>query len=141
MNNKIFRPATDKLFFIIAISGMTIMLLSTVASALSSALMLLVMVPMDLFMLYILISPLFGFVELREESLFIKFGVFMKRDIPYRKIRGLSSERKFYSDSMLSLKLSLDHVNIKYNTFDMVSVSVKNSDEFVRELKLRISTS
>lgn len=93
----------------------------------------------DLLTLYFLISPLFGYVELREDTLFIKLGIFMKREIPYKSIRGTAMARKFYSDSMLSLKNSFEHVNVKYNKFDMISVSVKDNGGFIKDLEERTS--
>ena len=132
-----FKPKIDKLTYIIySISLAAIIGVSLVAIFEPSTLW--VLVPADLLVLYFLISPLFGYVELREKSVFIKFGFFLKREIPYSKIRGTESVRKFYSDSMLSLKNSLDHVNIKYNTFDMVSVSVSDNGELIRELAARL---
>jgi hypothetical protein len=38
---------------------------------------------------------------------------------------------------MASLKNALEHVNIKYNTFDIVSVSVVDNDGFIEELNTR----
>jgi hypothetical protein len=38
---------------------------------------------------------------------------------------------------MLSLKNALEHVNIKYNNFDIVSVSVVDNDGFIEELNTR----
>ena len=135
MDTKRFKPKIDKMFFWITIPTAVFLLGMTVGFAFLSPLsVLFIMVPTDIFTLYFLISPLFGYVELRDESIFIKFGFFMKREIPYSKIRGTTFERKFYSDSMVSLKSSLDHVNIKYNTFDLVSVSVVENEEFVTEL-------
>jgi hypothetical protein len=99
---------------------------------------LFVMLPVDIFTFYFLFSSLFGFAELREKSLFIKFGFILKTEIPYSSIRGIAKDRKFYSDSMLSLKNALSHVNIKYNKFDLVTVSVKENDEFIEELTRRI---
>jgi hypothetical protein len=99
---------------------------------------LFVMLPVDIFTFYFLFSSLFGFVELREKSVFIKFGFILKTEIPYSSIRGIAKDRKFYSDSMLSLKNALSHVNIKYNKFDLVTVSVKENDEFIEELTRRI---
>jgi hypothetical protein len=92
----------------------------------------------DILIAYFIISPLFGYVELREKSVFIKFGFIMSREIPYEKIRGFSKARKFYSDSMLSLKNSFDHVNIKYNTFDMISVSVTDNDLLISDIEARM---
>ena len=94
-------------------------------------------VPTFLFVAYFVLSPLFGYVELREDSLFIKFGFFLSREIPYSKIRRVERDRKFYSESMLSLKSALEHVNVGYGSFDVVTVSVLNNDELVRELELR----
>jgi hypothetical protein len=65
----------------------------------------------------------------------------MTREIPYSKIRGFVKERKFYSESMTSLKNALEHVNIKYNSFDVVTVSVTDNDDFIGELNLRIENS
>ena len=135
MPTKRFKPKIDKLFLWIFIPTVALLLGITVGLALLSPLsVLFIMVPTDLFCLYFLISPLFGYIELREDTLFIKFGFFMKREIPYSKIRGTSFERKFYSDSMMSLKNSFDHVNIKYNIFDIVSISVVENEEFSAEL-------
>jgi hypothetical protein len=77
-------------------------------------------------------------VELRENSIFVKFGFFVKREISYSKIRDAVKVRKFYSDSMISLKNSFEHVNVKYNTFDILTLSVKGNDEFIDEIKARI---
>ena len=38
---------------------------------------------------------------------------------------------------MTSLKNALEHVNIKYNNFDVVTVSVVGNDEFISELAER----
>lgn len=137
MQVKRYKPLVDKLFYIILIPMVLLLAAVTVVSAFEPT-MLLVTVPVDIVCLYFLISPLFGYVELRESSLFIKFGFFMKREIPYSKIRGISRARKWYSDSMLSLKNSMEHVDIKYNSFDATCVSVKDNDTFIKELEERI---
>ena len=134
---KRFRPKLDKLFWIISSILLAIVIGITV-TAIFMPITLWVIIPTDLFILYFVLSPIFGYVELREETVFIKFGFFLSREIPYSKIRGTESVRKFYSDSMLSLKNSLDHVNIKYNTFDMVSVSVEDNEKLIRELSARL---
>ena len=136
MSTKRFNPLFDKITLIIWLPTSVLLLGATVVSAFEP-LSLLIMVPVDVFTFYFLISPFFGYVELREESVFIKFGLITKREIPYAKIRGVTKERKFYSDSMASLKNSLEHVNIKYNTFDIVSVSVVDNDGFIEELNTR----
>lgn len=136
LKNKRYRPLIDKTY--VCIWAFTLALtLSGVILACFEPMALFIMVPTFLFVLYFLISPLFGYVELREETVFIKFGFFLEREIPYSKIRGVTKERKFYSDSMLALKNAMEHVNIKYNTFDLLSVSVADSDSLIDELNKR----
>lgn len=137
MEKKRYLPLIDKLFFIVSIPTL-ILVGAGVAISVYSIPALMIMCAIALFVLYVLISPLFGYVELGERSLVIKYGFFLKKEIPYTSIRDITRERKFYSDSMLSLKNSLDHVNIKYNKFDITSVSVKNNDELIAELEKRI---
>lgn len=137
MEKKRYLPLIDKLFFIVSIPTL-ILVGAGFAISVYSIPALIIMCAVALFVLYVLISPLFGYVELGESSLVIKYGFFLKKEIPYTSIRDITRERKFYSDSMLSLKNSLDHVNIKYNKFDITSVSVKSNDEFIAELEKRI---
>ena len=132
-----FKPAFDKSFPIIWIPTLLLLAVGTVLAALEP-IALFVIIPTDLFTIYFLVSPLFGYVELRESSVFVKFGLFAKREIPYSKIRGITKERKLYADSMMSLKNALEHVNIKHNTFDVTSVSVKDNDEFISAIEERI---
>ena len=140
MENKIYKPKIDKLFWLIWIPTSVFMILMTVF-AFFEPISLLIMIPTDIFTFYFLITSLFGYVELRDNTLFIRFGLIMTREIPYSKIRGLVKERKFHSESMMSLKNALEHVNIKYNSFDVVTVSVTDNDDFIGELNLRIENS
>lgn len=132
-----YKPLLDKLFFIILIPTVILLVTGTVFAAFDTF-ALFIMIPADLFALYFLVSPLFGYVELRENTLFIKFGFFMKREIAYEKIRGTVKERKFYSESIMSLKNAVEHINVKYNTFDTVTLSVKDNDGFIAELGTRV---
>ena len=136
MKVKRFKPLVDKLFFIIFIPTALLMVALTIFACFEP-IALLIMLPADLLTFYFLLSPLFGYVELRESSLFIKYGLILKRDIPYDKIRGVEKVRKFYSESMMSLKNSFEHVNIKYNSFDVTAVSVVENDNFIKELNER----
>ena len=138
MQTKRYKPLFDGCYLAIWIPLMLFMLFMTVLSAFELS-ALWIMIPTDIFVLYFFISPFFGFVELGERAVFIKFGFFMTREIPYAKIRGLKKEKKFYSESMMSLKNALEHVNIKYNNFDVVTVSVVGNDEFMEELNERIN--
>ena len=136
MENKIYKPKIDKLFWLIWIPTSVFMILMTVFAFFEQA-ALFIMIPTDIFTFYFLVTSLFGYAELRDDVLFIRFGLIMTREIPYSKIRGLVKERKFHSESMMSLKNALEHVNIKYNTFDIVSVSVVDNDGFIEELNAR----
>ena len=133
MNLKRYKPAIDKLFWIILIPTSSLLILATILTILEP-IALLIMIFADVFTFYFLFSPLFGYVELKEDSIFIKFGFFIKREIPYSKIREIIKERKVMSTSFLSLKNSLDHIKIKYNKFDEVVVSVKENDELFKKL-------
>jgi membrane protein YdbS with pleckstrin-like domain len=134
---KKYKPLIDKLYMTILIIIAVLLSSVTVAAAFAPAALLIVL-PIDLFTIYHVISPLFGYVELRESSLYIRYGLILSKEIPYGRIRNVSKGRGFYSESMLSLKNALDHVNIKYNTFDMTTVSVRDNDSFINDLSERI---
>lgn len=137
--NKKFRPKIDRLFYIVWIP--TVLLLSF-ATAIASIepLPLLILLATDAFTLYFLVSPLFGYVELRENTLLIKYGFIIKREIAYAKIRDVKKERRWYSDTMLSLKSAVEHVRIKYNSFDVTTVSVSDNDALIAELGWRVAS-
>ena len=138
MENKRFKPKIDKLFWIITLPTSTLMLVLTVIS-LAYSWVFAITAAVDIFVLYFLVSPLFGYAELREKSLFIKYGLILKKDIPYDKIRAIEVSRGFYSQSMMSLKNAFEHVNIKYNRFDVTTVSVKENEKFINFLNLKIT--
>ena len=133
MENKKYKPKIDKLFWWITIPTAVLMVGVTVLAA-TAPISLIIVASCDLLVAYFLVSPLFGYVELRDKCVFIKFGFFICREIPYEKIRGAELTRKVYSDSMISLKNSIEHVNIKYNRFDVASVSVKENDELIHDI-------
>lgn len=139
MENQKFKPLIGKMFYVIWIPT-SILLLTCTFFCLFEPIALLILLPTDLFTFYFFISPLFAYAELRESSLFVKFGFFMKKEIPYISIRGISKENKFYADSMLSIKNSLNHINVKYNKFELVSISVADNEKFVEELEKRYLT-
>lgn len=139
MNIQRYKPLVDKLFWIISVPTAVLLIGATlVVCFVPAPLALFITIVTDLIVIYFIITPLFGYVELREDSVYIKYGLFLNKEIPYRKIRKIEKERKFYSDSMLSLKNAFDHINIKYNTFDITSVSVVNNDIFIENLNKRI---
>ena len=136
MKNKVYKPAIDKLFYMIWIPT-TILLIFITMLAYDNLAAFIIVLCSDLFCYYFLVSSLIGYVELRKNTVFIKFGFILKKEIPYEKIRSLEKEKSYISYSMLSLKNATEHVNIKYNKFDMVTVSVKDNDDFINELNKR----
>ena len=137
MLNQKFKPLFDKKFCWIWIPTLLMLAAGTFLAA-GAPIALCILIITDVFTLYFIISPLFAYAELRENSLFVKFGFFVTREIPYIKIRGISKEHKLYADSMISIKNSLDHVNVKYNTFDVISISVADNDSFIKALEARM---
>lgn len=135
--NKRYKPLVDKLFWIISIPT-TLLVIAAIILSFYQVIALIITIAVAAFVIYFLISPLFGYVELRENSIFIKYGLILKKEIPYSRIRSVEKERKYYSNSMMSLKNALDHVNIKYNSFDVTSVSVVNNDELIKNLSEKI---
>ena len=138
MTDKRYKPKVDKLFYSICLPtdafciGLFLLLLFLDSGSASF-----IILPALLFVNYFIFSPLFGCVQLRENTVFIKYGFFLKREIEYGKIRALEKKRGIISDSMLSLKNALDHINIKYNSFDVTTVSVVDNDAFAAELAKR----
>ena len=139
MENKRFKPLFDKFFFAIWIPTSLLMIAATVLT-LFEPIALAIIIVTDLFTLYFMLTSTVGYVELRKDTVYIKFGFIIKREIPYKKIRAIEKTRKLYSDSMLSLKNAMEHVNIRYNSFDIASVSVVGNDELMSELQLRIDS-
>lgn len=137
METKRYKPLVDRLFWIIVIPTVILSAVATVIPALFYPSVLFVMIPVDVFVGYFSISPLFGYVELREHSVFIKYGFILKKEVSYDRIRAAEKGRKLYSDSMMSLKNAFEHVNIRYNAFDVTTVSVVGNDELVREINER----
>ena len=138
MENRRFKPMLDRMFWIIWIPTILLLIVGTALSA-AAPIALCILIATDVFTIYFLVTSLFGYVELREKTVYIKFGFLTEREIPYDKIRDVSRERKIYADSMIALKNSLEHVNIRYNRFDVVSVSVVTNDELISELQKRIN--
>ena len=131
MKNERYKPKVDKLFWWLFSLTNGVLLAILVPTTIDAPTTLFINLPIFLFTNYFFISSLFGYVELRERELFIKYGFFLKRSIPYAKIRSLQKERKFYTDSILSLKNAMEHVNIKYNSFDVTAVSVTDNDALI----------
>ena len=136
MEKKRFMPHIDWINRVIFIIAIVLLLGLTVEICLfPEPLAICLVIPLELIVLYLLISPFFGYVELRENTVFIKFGLILKKEIPFSVIRGAERVVKTSSDSIISLKTAFEHINIKYNRYDVVSVSIKDGDEFIAELE------
>ncbi len=138
MQGKRFKPLFDKLYWWTFAPTELLVLAVAIVPAIFEPKTLFWTVPVLLFVSYFLISPFFGYIELRESALFIKYGLILKKEIPYGKIRKLECGRGIISETMMSLKTAVSHVNIKYNSFDVTAVSVKDSEAFIKELESRI---
>jgi uncharacterized membrane protein YdbT with pleckstrin-like domain len=137
METKKYKPKFDKLYWWIFVPTELLVLGVLIVGLVFEPTTLFCTVPTAAFVTYFLISPFFGYTELHEDSLFIKYGLILKREIPYKKIRKLECKRSFISESMMSLKCAFEHVEIRYNSFDVTTVSVKDEDEFIREIEAR----
>ena len=131
MKNERYKPKVDKLFWWLFSITNGVLLAILIPTSIGAPSTIFINLPIFLFTNYFFISSLFGYVELRESELFIKYGFFLKRSIPYAKIRRLEKDRKFYTESILSLKNAMEHVNIRYNSFDVTSVGVTDNDALI----------
>ena len=139
MENKRFKPKFDKLYYIPIAIVATLIIGEAIVFLILHEASAFIMIPIALFVSYFFFSPLAGFVELREETVFVKCGFFIKREIPYKSIRRIEKQRQIYSESIVSLKNALEHIDIRYNTFDVLTVSVVDNDALISELNSRIS--
>ena len=137
MESKRYNPLIDKFYYVFATITFAIVASPVLICGIVAPTTLFITIPILLFSLYFLITPLTGFVELRESTLYIRYGFIMTKEIAYTKIRSIEKDRTAISPSLVSLKNALEHVNIKFNTFDITTVSVKDNDSFIEELKKR----
>ncbi len=140
MPTRRFKPKFDKLYRWILVPCVIYMIVMTVISFVHPT-MLIIIGAVNLLLVWALVTPWFGYVELREQTVLVKFGLFLKREIPYGKIRKMDKVRRWYSESMLSLKNAMEHVDIRYNSFDVVSVSVVDNDALIEALSARVEAS
>ena len=132
-----FKPLIGKMFWIIWLPTIALMAVATAISV-SATLALIILIATDILVLYFFLTSLAGYVELRENTLFVKLGFILKIEIPYERIVRVSKERKLYTDSLLSIKNSMEPVTIRYNKFDVICVSVVTNDKFIEELNARV---
>lgn len=141
VNIKKYKPKVDKLFYILLVVINVISLAILIIPQLfylsfESFIFSIIVI---LFINYFLISPLFGYIEIKETSIFIKYGIILKKEIPFNKIKKLELKKKWYSDSILALKCSIEHVDITFNSYDKTCVSVKENDIFIEDVRRMIT--
>ena len=132
-----YKPKFDKLYYIIFAVCLVLVLPATVVPAVFEPVTLFITLPTLLFVLYFLVSPMFGYVELMDEAVYIKYGLILNKTIPYKSIRCVDCGRGVISESMMSLKNAMDHVTIKYNAYDVTVVSVTDNEGLITELNFR----
>ena len=137
MENKRYKPLVDKFFYILASVTLILVASPMIICGILAPTTLFITTPICLFSLYFFISPLTGYVEVRESSIYIRYGFIMTKEIEYNRIRSVEKDRTAISPSLISLKSSLEHVNIKFNTFDITTVSVKDNDDLIKEITER----
>ena len=121
-----------------AVLASLMLIMTTIICIFPALYAIIVVLVCDIILLYFLISPLFGYAELRDECVLIKYGFILKREIPYTKIRGAYKERRLISDAALSLKCAIEHIAIRYNKADMTVVSVSDNEELLSALLSRM---
>lgn len=137
VNNKRYKPLYDRVYITVLLCAL-IPVLSVFVFALFEPKTLFVAIPTLLFVAYFVFSSACGYAELREATLYIKFGFFLNKEIPYSSIRRVEKRRSFYSQSMAAIKSAMEHVDVYYNAFDVVSVGVIDNEGFLKELEVRI---
>ena len=132
---KRYKPRFDRLVYGIAIFTAVVVLGALIPSFCGGGAFAIAVTPGTLILCgYFLVSPCFGYAELREGTLLVKFGFFLSREIPYEKIYAIEKKHTMVADSILSLKNAMDHLNVKYNRFDLVSLSLQNEENFIEVL-------
>ena len=139
MKDKIYKPLIDKYFYYIW-TPITILLAICTYISLFEVTSFFIMVSTDIFTFYFMISSLIGYCKFKEETLYIRFGFILKIEINYKDIIEIKKERGVMTYTMLSLKNALDHITIKYNKYDFVTVSVKDNDKFIKDLKSKMNS-
>ncbi|QTV06811.1 PH domain-containing protein [Faecalibacter bovis] len=90
----------------------------------------LVVVFLILFFIY-LFTNTYYLINKNSNQLLVKSGILVKITIDIDKIRKIKPSKSLIS----SPALSLDRIEIFFNTYDSVLISPKNREDFIRQLK------
>ena len=132
-----FRPKFDRLYWI-SFTVCAVYIVVMTAVSVGSVSMLCFMSAINAILVWVLAAPWFGYVELGEDAVLVKFGFFLKRVVPYADIRKMQKVCHWYSESILALKNAMEHVDIRYGACDVVSVSVTDNDALIAAIERRL---
>lgn len=86
----------------------------------------------------LMISSLFGYARLEETTLYIRFGFFVHKKISYHRIKSMEKKKGYFRESLFSLNTSMEYIRIEYDENKFITVSIRNSEEFICNLKSKI---
>lgn len=124
-----FKPQVDKYFYVPIIFVLILFIVPIMVGIVCKQ-MDQIIITAVLFIVIgtLLISPLFGYVKVENDYLYIRYGLFFRRKITYASIKEVEIEHKYYATSLISHKTSLNHLFIKYDSLNDTCVSVKDMD-------------
>ncbi|MCL1873667.1 MAG: PH domain-containing protein [Clostridiales bacterium] len=84
----------------------------------------------------VIVLPIYfnTYYTLEDTKLHIRSGLCINKRIPYQYIEGIKETR----DPAASAGLSLDRIEIRYSSQNMILVSPKDKQEFIRQLNQRM---
>ncbi|MBS7332625.1 MAG: PH domain-containing protein [Weeksellaceae bacterium] len=83
-----------------------------------------------IFMTYLLFSTVYT-IDSYSKKLVIQSGFIFHKKIDIEHIKAIKKSRSWIS----SPALSIDRIEISYNTYDSVLISPKNREQFIQELQ------
>ena len=133
MQSKKYTPLVDKLFYLLSLTTLLVVLTPTVVCGILEPSTLFITLPIFIFTAYFFVSPLCGYVELRDGGLYIKYGFIVSRTIPYEKIRRIERERK-----IISPRHSLDQERPRPHKYQIQRLRYRHRQpEGLRRISLR----
>ena len=138
MENKRYKPIKRTMYYLIRVPLLVAMAVATAISS-TEPIALLIMLPTDALVVYFLLSELMAYAELQDEGVFIRFGFFAKQFIPYDSVYGCEKVEKWYADSTntFAIKTAVEHINLKYDKWRTLSLSIEDADGFMMALETK----
>lgn len=82
----------------------------------------------------IMLPPMFGYVRLEENGLFISFGLIHKK-ILYSNIKSAKFYKTWATNNPCSITTSFAHIDIQHSKGKQTTISIKNHEEFLAQLE------